>query len=62
MTSTIAFLIGPVGFLGAGAWLGFQILGPEWPRILRGVLYLIAMKAKYAYKKDEPAMLNATVV
>jgi uncharacterized protein YaaW (UPF0174 family) len=62
MTSTIAFLIGPFGFLGAGAWLGFQILGPEWPRILRGVLHLIAMKAKYAYKKDEPLMLNATVM
>ena len=62
MTSTIAFLIGPFGFLGAGAWLGFQILGPEWPRILRGVLHLIAMKAKYAYKKDEPLMLNTTVV
>jgi uncharacterized protein YaaW (UPF0174 family) len=62
MTSTIAFLIGPFGFLGAGAWLGFQILGPEWPRILRGVLHLIAMKAKYAYKKNEPLMLNTTAV
>jgi hypothetical protein len=62
MTSTIAFLVGPFGFLGAGAWLGFQILGPEWPRILRGVLHLIAMKAKYAYKKNEPLMLNATAV
>jgi uncharacterized protein YaaW (UPF0174 family) len=50
MTSTIAFVIGPFGFLGAGAWLGFRILGPEWPRILRGVLHLIAMKAKYANK------------
>jgi uncharacterized protein YaaW (UPF0174 family) len=59
MTSTIAFLIGPFGFLGAGAWLGFQILGPEWPRILRGVLHLIAMKAKYAYK-EEPLTLKAT--
>jgi hypothetical protein len=61
MTSTIAFLIGPFGFLGAGALLGFQILGPEWPRILRGVLHLIAMKAKYAYK-EEPLALRATMV
>ena len=61
MTSTIAFLIGPFGFLGAGAWLGFRILGPEWPRILRGVLHLIAMKAKYACK-DERLMLKAIVV
>ena len=47
MTSTIAFIIGPFGFLGAGAWLGSRIVGPEWPRILRGVLHLIAMRAKY---------------
>jgi uncharacterized protein YaaW (UPF0174 family) len=61
MTSTIAFLIGPFGFLGAGTWLGFQILGPEWPRIVRGVLHLIAMKAKYA-NKDEPLTLKVTTV
>jgi uncharacterized protein YaaW (UPF0174 family) len=61
MTSTIAFLIGPFGFLGAGAWLGFQILGPEWPRILRGVLHLIAMRAKYAHA-DSPLALASTGV
>jgi uncharacterized protein YaaW (UPF0174 family) len=60
MTSTIAFLIGPFGFLGAGAWLGFRILGPEWPRILRGVLHLIAMKAKYAHA-DRPLALASSV-
>lgn len=60
MTSTIAFLIGPFGFLGAGVWLGFQILGPEWPRILRGVLHLIAMRAKYAHA-DRPQALANTV-
>jgi hypothetical protein len=59
MTSTVAFLIGPFGFLGAGAWLGFRILGPEWPRILRGVLHLIAMRAKYAYE-DKPLMLKTS--
>jgi len=61
MTSTIAFLIGPLGFLGAGAWLGFRVLGPEWPRILRGVLHLIAMRAKYDYA-DRPLALANTVV
>jgi uncharacterized protein YaaW (UPF0174 family) len=60
MTSTIAFLIGPFGFLGAGVWLGFRILGPEWPRLLRGVLHLIAMRAKYVYE-DKRLMLKATV-
>jgi hypothetical protein len=61
MTSTIAFLIGPVGFLGAGAWLGFRILGPEWPRILRGVLHLIAMNAKYAHADRPLALASAGV-
>jgi uncharacterized protein YaaW (UPF0174 family) len=61
MTSTIAFLIGPFGFLGAGAWLGFRILGPEWPRILRGVLHLIAMRAKYAHA-PKPLSLASTGV
>jgi uncharacterized protein YaaW (UPF0174 family) len=61
MTSTIAFVIGPIGFLGVGAWLGSRILGPEWPRILRGVLHVIAMKAKYGYE-GRPLMLKATVV
>jgi uncharacterized protein YaaW (UPF0174 family) len=59
MTSTIAFLIGPFGFLGAGALLGFRILGPEWPRILRGVLHLIAMRAKYAHT-DRPLALASS--
>jgi len=61
MSSTIAFLIGPFGFLGAGAWLGSRILGPEWPRIFRGVLHLIAMRAKYAHA-NRPLALAKTVV
>jgi hypothetical protein len=61
MTSTVAFLIGPFGFLGVGTWLGFRILGPEWPRILRGVLHLIAMRAKYGYE-DKPLMLKTAAV
>jgi uncharacterized protein YaaW (UPF0174 family) len=61
MTSTIAFVIGPFGFLGAGAWLGSRILGPEWPRILRGMLHLIAIKAKYEYS-DKSGRLRASAV
>ena len=49
MSSTIAFLIGPVGFLAAGAWLGWSFMGPEWTRITRGLLHIIAMRAKYEY-------------
>ena len=61
MTSTIAFLIGPFGFLGVGAWLGFRIMGLEWSRILRGVLHLIAMSANYGYE-DKPLMLKTAAV
>jgi hypothetical protein len=49
MSSTIAFLIGPVGFLAAGAWLGWSLTGPEWTRVLRGLLHIVAMRAKYEY-------------
>jgi len=54
MSSTIAFLIGPVGFLAAGAWLGWSLTGPEWPRITRGLLHIIAMRAKYEYECQTP--------
>ena len=49
MSSTIAFLIGPVGFLAAGAWLGWSLTGPDWTRITRGLLHIVAMRAKYEY-------------
>ena len=62
MTSTLAFLTGPFGFLGAGAWLGSRILGPEWPRILRGVLHLIAMRAKYEYENRPLVLRNMSAV
>jgi uncharacterized protein YaaW (UPF0174 family) len=49
MSSTIVFLIGRIGFLAAGAWLGWSLTGPEWTRILGGQLHIIAMRAKYEY-------------
>src|ERR1017187_210502 len=54
MSSTIAFLIGPVGFLAAGAWLGWSLTGPEWPRITGGLLHIIAMRAKHEYECPTP--------
>jgi len=60
MTSTLAFLIGPLGFLGAGVWFGSRVLGPEWPRILRGVLHLIAMRGKYEYQDRPPSARNTS--
>jgi hypothetical protein len=49
MTSTISFLIGPIGFLATTAWLGFVLTSPEWCRILRGLLHVVAMRARYEY-------------
>ena len=49
MTSTIAFLIGPVGFLATAGWLAHVLTSPEWARIIRGLLHITAMRAKYEY-------------
>ena len=49
MTSTIAFLIGPIGFLATVGWLAHVFTSPEWARIIRGLLHIIAMRAKYEY-------------
>jgi len=60
MSSTIAFLIGPVGFLAAGAWLGWSLTSPEWTRITRGLLHIIAMRAKYEYRSQALRLSSAT--
>jgi uncharacterized protein YaaW (UPF0174 family) len=62
MSSTIAFLIGPVGFLAAGAWLGWNLTSPEWTRITRGLLHIIAMRAKYEYKSTPLALGTSSAV
>jgi uncharacterized protein YaaW (UPF0174 family) len=60
MSSTIAFLIGPVGFLAAGAWLGWSLTSPEWTRITRGLLHIIAMRAKYEYQSQTPRLSSSS--
>lgn len=60
MSSTIAFLLGPVGFLAAGAWLGWSLTGPEWTRITRGLLHIIAMRAKYQYNSQQLVLRRAS--
>lgn len=58
MSSTIAFLIGPLGFLAAGAWLGWSLTAPEWTRITRGLLHVIAMRGKYEYNSRQSIFSN----
>jgi hypothetical protein len=58
MTSTIAFLIGPIGFLANVGWLAHVLTSPEWARIIRGLLHTIAMRAKYEYS-NRPMLLGS---
>lgn len=45
MTSTIAFLIGPVGWLAAGSWLAWRVTGPDWGKLTPAIIYLINTRA-----------------
>jgi hypothetical protein len=58
MTSTIAFLIGPIGFLATVGWLAHVFTSPEWARIVRGLLHIVAMRAKYEYS-NRPMLLTS---
>ena len=42
LTSTIAFVIGPLGWLGAGIWGVWKITSPKWKRIIPGLIYIIS--------------------
>jgi hypothetical protein len=59
MTSTIAFLIGPIGFLATVGWLAHVFTSPEWARIIRGLLHIIAMRAKYEYSNRQILTIRA---
>jgi hypothetical protein len=59
MTSTIAFLIRPVGFLATVGWLTHVFTSPECARIIRGFLHIIAMRAKYEYSHRQMLTTSA---
>lgn len=40
--ATVAFVIGPVGWLAAGGWAAWLATGPEWRKLLPAILYIIA--------------------
>ena len=46
LTSTIAYIIGPAGWLAAGGWLFWNITGPEWEALTRVVLFIISRKSQ----------------
>ena len=42
MTSTIAFLIGPAGWLGAGIWSTWKLTEPEWKKLVPALVCIVA--------------------
>lgn len=46
MTSTIAFVIGPVGWLSAGIWGAWQLTEPKWKKIIPALIYIIAINSR----------------
>ncbi len=52
MTSTIAFLIGPAGWLAAAGWGFWRLTGPEWKILLPAVLYIISNNERIKLRAD----------
>lgn len=46
MSSTIAVIIGPVGWIGAGLFTVWQLTGPNYKRIIPAIIYICALRAK----------------
>lgn len=40
LTSTIAFIIGPAGWLGIGLWGFISLTGADWKKLIPAVLYI----------------------
>jgi uncharacterized protein YaaW (UPF0174 family) len=52
MSSGIAFVIGPAGWLSVGAWGAWKLMQPEWKKIVRGMIYIIAFNARVQALSD----------
>lgn len=46
MTSTIAFIIGPVGWMSAGLWGAWLITEPKWKKMIPALIYIIATNSR----------------
>lgn len=46
LSSTIAFIIGPVGWLSAGVWGAWTLTKAEWKKIIPGLIYIIAHNSR----------------
>ncbi len=46
LSSSIAFVIGPVGWLSLAAWGSWKLMQPEWEKIVKGLIYIIARNSR----------------
>lgn len=46
MTSTIAFIIGPAGWLAAGLWGAWKLTQAEWKKLIPALVYIIAVNSR----------------
>ncbi|MBU7587572.1 MAG: hypothetical protein KAF91_32910, partial [Nostoc sp. TH1S01] len=46
MSSTIAVIIGPVGWIGAGLFTAWQLTSPNYKRLIPAIIYICALRAK----------------
>lgn len=50
--STIAFVIGPAGWLAAGGWAFLKMTGPEWKILIPALMYIIATNSRRRVAQD----------
>ncbi|MEX2353278.1 MAG: hypothetical protein WD709_03750, partial [Gammaproteobacteria bacterium] len=53
MTSTIAFVIGPPGWLAASGWVFWQVTGPKWKKLTPALMYIISTNSQIDQKLAE---------
>lgn len=46
MTSTIAIVIGPLGWLSVGLWGAWKFTGPDWRKLVPALVYIIATNSR----------------
>lgn len=55
MSSAISFVIGPVGWIGAGLFAIWKLTGPDYKKLIPAVLMIAALRDKYTPKHQPPA-------
>lgn len=55
LTSTIAFIIGPPGFLAAGAFLAWRVTESDWKKLAPVIVYLIRQRHEFSATPTNPA-------